>query len=98
MHPWIQETYNAGKDTFPHPAEMHSDIRVGIGPLLYSILRREFLQPCDVGVCANTQCRKLFEVERLDSDTAMKTALAASADEIIGKSTARKFEKKDYAQ
>jgi len=49
---------------FPNPLEMHSYIRFGIRPLLYSILRREFLNPRDVGVCANTQCRAFFEVER----------------------------------
>ena len=49
---------------FPNPSEMHSYIRFGIRPLLYSILRREFLQPRDLGVCANTQCRDFFEVER----------------------------------
>lgn len=49
---------------FPNPLEMHSYICFGIRPLLYSILRREFLQPREVGVCANTQCRAFFEVER----------------------------------
>ena len=49
---------------FPNPPEMHSYIRFGIRPLLYSILRREFFQTRDVGVCANTQCRAFFEVER----------------------------------
>lgn len=49
---------------FPNPAEMHSYILFGIRPLLYSILRREFLQPHDMGVCANTHCREFFEVER----------------------------------
>jgi len=49
---------------FPNPTEMHSYIRFGIRPLLYSILKREFLQPRDVGVCANTHCRAFFEVER----------------------------------
>jgi hypothetical protein len=49
---------------FPNPPEMHSYIRFGIRPLLYSILRREFLQPREVGVCANTQCRDFFEVHR----------------------------------
>lgn len=51
---------------FPNPLEMHSSIKHGIRPLLYSILRREFLHPHDVGVCANTQCREFFEVERAD--------------------------------
>jgi hypothetical protein len=49
---------------FPNPTEMHSYIRFGIRPLLYSLLRREFLQPRDVEICANTQCRDFFEVER----------------------------------
>jgi hypothetical protein len=49
---------------FPNPPEMHSYICFGIRPLLYSVIRREFLQPRDVGICANTQCRAFFEVER----------------------------------
>ncbi len=49
---------------FPNPPEMHSYIRFGIRPLLYGILRREFLQSRDLGDCANTQCRAFFEVER----------------------------------
>ncbi len=49
---------------FPNPAEMHSYIRFGIRPLLYNILRREFFQPREVGVCANIHCRSFFEVER----------------------------------
>ena len=49
---------------FPNPAEMHSYIRFEIRPLLYSILRREFLQTRDVRLCGNTQCRAFFEVER----------------------------------
>jgi hypothetical protein len=49
---------------FPNRLEMYSYIRFGIRPLLFGILRREFLQPRDVGVCANTQCREFFEVER----------------------------------
>jgi hypothetical protein len=49
---------------FPNPSEMHSYIRFGIRPLLYSVLRREFLQPRDVGICANTQCRDFFDIER----------------------------------
>ena len=49
---------------FPNPLEMHSSIKHGIRPLLYSILRREFLHLHDVDVCANTQCREFFEVER----------------------------------
>ena len=49
---------------FPNPAEMHAYIQFGIRPILYSVLRREFLQPRDFSVCANTHCRAFFEVER----------------------------------
>jgi hypothetical protein len=49
---------------FPNPPEMHSYLSFGIRPLLYSVIRREFLQPRDVGICGNTQCRNFFEVER----------------------------------
>lgn len=61
----ISEVLNVFRATvFPHPAEMHHSIKCGIRPLLYSILRHEFLYPHDVGTCANTQCRQFFEVER----------------------------------
>jgi hypothetical protein len=49
---------------FPNPIEMHGSIRYGIRPLLYSILKRQFLAPRDFAVCANTQCRDFFNVER----------------------------------
>lgn len=49
---------------FPNPAQMYSYLSFGIRPLLYSVLKREFFQPHDVGICANTQCRDFFEVER----------------------------------
>jgi hypothetical protein len=49
---------------FPNPAELNASIRFGIRPLLYAILRREFLHPHDTGVCANVQCRDFFEIER----------------------------------
>lgn len=49
---------------YPNPPEFHSAIRYGIRPLLYSILRREFLYPREVGVCANERCLEFFEIER----------------------------------
>jgi hypothetical protein len=49
---------------FPNRIEMYSYVQFGIRPLLYGILRREFLQPRDVARCANTQCREFFEVDR----------------------------------
>lgn len=49
---------------FPNRLEMHSHIRFGIRPLLYSIVRKEFLSPPEIRVCLNTQCRSFFRVER----------------------------------
>jgi len=49
---------------FPNPLEMHSSIKYGIRPLLYSILRRQFINPRGFAFCANTECRKLFNIER----------------------------------
>ena len=49
---------------FPNPAEMHSNLCYGIRPLLYSVLRQEFIHPRYFGICANTQCRAFFEIER----------------------------------
>lgn len=49
---------------FPNPLEMHSSITFGIRPLLYSILRRQFLFPRGFANCANTECRNFFNIER----------------------------------
>ena len=51
---------------FPNPTELHSSIRYGIRPLLYAILRTEFLHPRETGVCENTRCRKFFALKRTD--------------------------------
>jgi hypothetical protein len=49
---------------FPNPLEMHSYLRYGIRPLLYAILRIEFLHPRDLAICANNHCGAFFERER----------------------------------
>jgi hypothetical protein len=49
---------------FPNPLEMHSSIKFGIRPLLYSILRRQFVYPRSFAICANTECRNFFNIER----------------------------------
>lgn len=49
---------------FPNPLEMYSSIKYGIRPLLYSILRRQFINPRGFGFCANTTCRNFFNIER----------------------------------
>jgi hypothetical protein len=49
---------------FPNQSELHSSIKYGIRPLLYSLLRRRFLAPRDFSTCSNTQCRNFFDIER----------------------------------
>lgn len=49
---------------FPNLLEVHSGIKYGIRPLLYSLLRRQFFAFREVAACANTQCRNLFNVDR----------------------------------
>jgi hypothetical protein len=49
---------------FPNPLEFNASIRYGIRPLLYAILRREFLHSRSTEVCANNQCREFFETQR----------------------------------
>jgi hypothetical protein len=61
----ICELLNAFRSTvFPNPLEMHSSIKFGIRPLLYSLLRRQFIQPRSFAICANTQCRNFFNIGR----------------------------------
>ena len=43
------------------------DLTFGIRPVLYFILRQAYLQHSVIGICANTQCRKVFEIERAGS-------------------------------
>ncbi len=40
------------------------DLTCGIRPVLYYILRREYLQASGIGICRNTECRDVFEIER----------------------------------
>jgi hypothetical protein len=49
---------------FPSLLEMHSSIKYGIRPLLYSLVRRQFIAPGDVGICANELCRNFFDLDR----------------------------------
>ena len=59
------ELLNSFRSTiYPNPSEMHSDIKFGIRPLLYSILRRGFIYPRGFAACANTECRNFFNIER----------------------------------
>jgi hypothetical protein len=58
---------------FPNPLEMHSSIKFGIRPLLYSILRRQFTALRDIARCANTQCRDFFNLERAGQEFCSST-------------------------
>lgn len=49
---------------FPNQLELHSSIRFGIRPLLYSLLRRQFINPRGFGFCRNPECRNFFTTER----------------------------------
>jgi hypothetical protein len=40
------------------------DIRGGIRPLLYYMLRKEYLGAGGIGICRNSDCRAIFELER----------------------------------
>lgn len=42
----------------------HWDIAAGIRPLLYYLLRREYLGNSGIAICRNSDCRKVFEIER----------------------------------
>lgn len=44
------------------------DLVGGIRPILYYILRREYLQAGGIEICRNTECRDLFEIERLGQE------------------------------
>jgi hypothetical protein len=36
----------------------------GIRPVLYYILRREYLHASGIGICRNIECRDLFDIQR----------------------------------
>ena len=54
VYPW-------GKNPVEAP---HWDLIGGIRPVLYYILRREYLYGSGIAICRNTECRHLFEIER----------------------------------
>lgn len=42
----------------------HRDLRYGIRPILYSILRTEYFRPGSVAICADAQCLEAFVIDR----------------------------------
>jgi len=59
VYPW-------GKTPIEAP---HWDLTCGIRPVLYYILRREYLlKTRSIAICRNTACRQLFEIERFGQE------------------------------
>lgn len=58
FRPWV---YRWGSRAIDGP---NLDRRYGIRPYLYHILRQEYLGRGGIGICANTNCKGLFEIER----------------------------------
>jgi len=61
------------------------DLTGGIRPILYYILRREYLKVRGVGICRNTECRDVFEIER-------------SGQEFCGEECSRRQRQREYWQ
>lgn len=61
----ICELLNSFPSTvFPNTLEMHSSIQFGIRPLVYAILRGQFLHPRGFAICLNAECSNFFNIER----------------------------------
>jgi hypothetical protein len=61
----------------------HWDVATGIRPLLYYMLRREYLSTGGVGICRNSDCRAIFEIER-------------SGQEFCGEECSRRQRQREY--
>jgi hypothetical protein len=53
--------YRWGNKTVEGP---NPDLRYGVRPLLYYLLRRVYLSKNSIAICANERCREVFEIER----------------------------------
>ncbi len=66
VNAFSSQVYPWGKTPIEAP---HWDLTGGIRPVLYYILRREYLlKTRTVGICRNTDCRQLFEIERFGQE------------------------------
>jgi len=75
---------------FPNPLEMHSGIKYGIRPLLYSILRREFFAPRNFAACANTRSAGTSLISNaLANNSVVTSAPSGNASGPIGRNVAR---------
>lgn len=83
---------------FPNPLEMHSSIKFGIRPLLYSILRRQFINPRGFAICANTECRNFFNIERSGQSFCSSECSLHHRQRIYWQERGKKLRKKRSAQ
>ena len=92
----ICELLNSFPSTaFPNLLQLHSSIKFGIRPLLYSILRREFWSPQGFTICSNAGCRKFFDVDRAGQQFCSLNVPFVSARGITGKNEEANSERKE---
>jgi hypothetical protein len=61
VNAFVPLVYPWGKSPVEAP---HWDIVAGIRPLLYYMLRREYLSSGGISICRHSDCRNVFEIER----------------------------------
>ncbi|MGC2546750.1 MAG: hypothetical protein WA426_12960, partial [Silvibacterium sp.] len=83
---------------FPNPLAMHRSIKFGIRPLLYSILRRQFLNPRGFNSCSNSECRNFFNIERAGQQFCSPECSLHHRQRIYWQERGRKLRKKRAAQ
>lgn len=83
---------------FPNPLEMYSNIKFGTRPLLYSLLRRQFLYPRGFCICSNSECRNFFNIERSGQQFCSSECSLHQRQRIYWQKRGRKLRKKRAAQ
>jgi hypothetical protein len=83
---------------FPNPMEMHSSIKFGVRPLLYAILRRQFLYPRGFLICSNSECRNFFNIERAGQQFCSPKCSLHHRQRIYWQEYGKKLRKKRTAQ
>ena len=95
----ICELLNAFPSTiYPNPIEMHSSIRFGIRPLLYSILRRQFIYTREFAICENTECRNFFNIDRAGQTFCRPECSLHHRQRVYWQERGKKLRKKRTAQ
>ncbi len=83
---------------FSNPIEMHDSIKYGIRPLLYSVLRRQFINPRGFGFCANRECRKFFNIERAGQQFCSPECSLQHRQRIYWQQQGKKLREKRFAR